>query len=294
MPLKPLPLKLGLPKGSLQDVTVSLMRKAGWEVRIDDRSYYPAIDDAEISCLLVRAQEMARYVEAGQLDAGLTGLDWILEQEADVQEVADLVYAKTGSGKARWVVAVPEDSPIRSIADLEGKRVATEAVNLTRKFLAQHGVKAQVEFSWGATEVKTPHLADAIVEITETGRSLRANNMRIMETVLETNTKLIANHQAWHDAAKRVKIEQLSILLHGALSAEKRVGLMLNAPKDRLEAIVKRLPAMHTPTVSSLIGGDWMGITVILEEHRVRELIPLLKEEGACDIVEFPLNKVIP
>jgi ATP phosphoribosyltransferase len=287
-------LKLGIPKGSLQDATVELFRKAGFKITISSRSYYPSIDDPQIECLLLRAQEMARYVEQGLLDAGLTGHDWVVENDAKVREVADLVYSKTGTGKARWVLAVPNDSPIKSAEDLQGKRIATEAMNLTRRYLERHGVQAVVEFSWGATEVKPPYLADAIVEITETGSSLRANNMRIVETILETNTKLIANLQAWADPEKRRKIEQIGMLLEGAIMGEDKVGLMMNVPKVNLPAVLKVLPSMNTPTISQLTDETWVDVLVILEEKVARELIPKLKREGAQAIVEFPLNKVIP
>ena len=287
-------LKLGIPKGSLLQATVELFRKAGYKITIPDRSYYPNIDDPEIECMLLRAQEIARYVEEGLLDAGLTGYDWVIENDADVHEVSDLVYSKTGSGKARWVLAVPNDSPIQSVKDLEGKRIATEAMNLTNKYLAKHGVKAKVEFSWGATEVKPPKLADAIVDITETGSSLRANNMRIVETLLETNTKLIANHQAWEDPEKRAKIEQIGMLLSGAIVAGNNVGLMMNVPKTSLAEIAGILPSLHTPTISEMTDPKWVAVMVILEEKVARDLIPELKRHGASGIVEFPLNKVIP
>ena len=287
-------LKLGIPKGSLQEATVEIFRRAGFKISISDRSYYPIIDDPEIECLLLRAQEIARYVELGLLDAGLTGYDWIVENGAEVKEVADLVYSKTGTGKARWVLAVPNDSSIRSVKDLQGKRIATEAMNLTKNYLAQNGVDALVEFSWGATEVKPPKLADAIVEITETGSSLRANNMRIVDTILETNTKLIANVQAWEDPDKRRKIEQLGMLLEGAILAADKVGLMMNVPNQHLDAILEVLPAMNTPTISALTDRDWVDVLVILEERQARQLIPELKRQGAQAIVEFPLNKVIP
>ena len=287
-------LKLGIPKGSLQEATVEIFRKAGFKISISDRSYYPIIDDPEIECLLLRAQEIARYVELGLLDAGLTGYDWIVENGAEVKEVADLVYSKTGTGKARWVLAVPNDSSIRSVKDLQGKRIATEAMNLTKGYLARNGVDALVEFSWGATEVKPPKLADAIVEITETGSSLRANNMRIVDTILETNTKLVANVQAWEDPDKRRKIEQLGMLLEGAILAVDKVGLMMNVPNQHLDAILEVLPAMNTPTISALTDRDWADVLVILEEKQARELIPELKRQGAQAIVEFPLNKVIP
>ncbi|MCZ6472107.1 MAG: ATP phosphoribosyltransferase [SAR324 cluster bacterium] len=287
-------LKLGIPKGSLQEATVELFRKAGYKIIIQGRSYYPIIDDPEIECLLLRAQEMARYVEEGLLDVGLTGHDWIIENQADVVEVADLVYSKTGSGKARWVLAVPQDSPIQSAKDLEGKRIATEAVNLAKNYLEKNGVNAKVEFSWGATEVKPPKLADAIVEITETGSSLRANNMRIVETILETNTKLIANKQAWDTAEKRRKIEQLALLLRGAINAAGKVGLLINVPRDKLDGILEILPSLNKPTIAALTDEDWVDVTVVLDELVARDLILELKERGAQGITEFPLNKVIP
>ena len=287
-------LKLGIPKGSLQEATVELFRKAGFKITISERSYYPSIDDPNIECLLLRAQEMARYVEQGLLDAGLTGHDWVVENDARVHEVSDLVYSKTGTGKARWVLAVPQDSPIKSVKDLQGKRVATEAMNLTKRYLERNGVQARVEFSWGATEVKPPYLADAIVEITETGSSLRANNMRIVETVLETNTKLIANLEAWEQPEKRRKIEQIGMLLEGAILGENKVGLMMNVPKKSLAAVLKVLPSLNTPTVSPMTDENWVDVLVILEERVARDLIPELRRSGAQGIVEFPLNKVIP
>jgi ATP phosphoribosyltransferase len=287
-------LKLGLPKGSLQDATVELFRRAGYKITISGRSYYPSIDDPTITCTLIRAQEMARYVEQGVLDAGLTGHDWVIENDAQVQEVADLVYSKTGSGKARWVLAVPTDSPIKSVKDLQGKRIATEAVNLTKHYLAKHGVTAHVDFSWGATEVKPPDLADAIVEITETGASLRENKLRIVETILETNTKLIANRAAWADPEKRRKLEQIAMLLEGAIVAEGQVGLMANVKKDDLKRVLEVLPAMQQPTISALTNEGWVDLMVILGEKQARDLIPELKRRGATGIVEFPLNKVIP
>ena len=287
-------LKLGIPKGSLQDATVELFRKAGYRIRIQGRSYYPTIDDPNIECMLLRAQEMARYVEEGLLDAGLTGHDWVIENNADVVEVADLIYSKTGSGKARWVLAVPENSPVQSVKDLEGKRVATEAVNLAKRYLDKHGVNAKVEFSWGATEVKPPKLADAIVEITETGSSLKANNMRIVDTILETNTKFIANKESWADEQKRAKMEQLAMLLQGSIRADGKVGLLMNVPKKNLEEVIAILPSMHKPTISALTDEDWVDLSVVLDEVQVRELIPELKRRGAQGIVEFPLNKVVP
>ena len=286
-------LKLGIPKGSLQDATVELFRKAGFKVIISGRSYYPTIDDPNIELTLLRAQEMARYVEQGMLDAGLTGYDWVIENGADVEVIADLVYSKTGSGKARWVLAVPQDSPIQSVKDLGGKRIATEAVNLAKRYLSDHGVEALVEFSWGATEVKPPQLADAIVEITETGSSLRANNLRIVDTVLETNTKLIANKQAWKVPEIRRKLEQIAMLLEGAIAAEDKVGLMINVRRADLDAVLGLLPALQKPTVSTLTDDDWLDVIVVLNEKEARDLIPELKRIGAEGIVEFPLNKVI-
>ncbi|MDH4247592.1 MAG: ATP phosphoribosyltransferase [Deltaproteobacteria bacterium] len=287
-------LKLGIPKGSLQEATVDLFRRAGFKITVSGRSYYPAIDDPGIECLMIRAQEMARYVEQGLLDCGLTGYDWVIENDAKVDIISDLVYSKTGSGKARWVLAVPNDSPIKSAKDLQGKRIATEAINLTKRYLNQHGVQALVEFSWGATEVKPPYLADAIVEITETGSSLRANNMRIVETVLETNTKLIAYPPSMSDPEKARKIHQISMLLEGAIRGQDKVGLMMNAPRARLDAILAVVPSMHKPTINALTDEDWVALMVVLEEKQARELIPDLSRNGATAIVEFPLNKVIP
>jgi ATP phosphoribosyltransferase len=286
-------LKLGLPKGSLQESTVKLFARAGYRITIHARSYTPSIDDPEIECLMFRAQEMARYVERGVLDVGLTGKDWILENDADVVEVEDLVYSKTTSKAYRWVVAVPEDSDIHSVQDLEGKRIATELVEATRRYLAQHGVSAEVEYSWGATEVKAPLLVDAIVEGTETGSSLRANRLRILDTVTESTTKLIANHQAWADPWKRAKIEVLAMLLKGALQAEGKVGLKMNVPKAKLDQVSEQLPALHTPTISSQTDPDWVALEVILDEEIVRDIIPKLRQAGAEGIIEYPLNKVI-
>lgn len=286
-------LKLGIPKGSLQDSTVELFARAGWRITVSSRSYYPSIDDPEIECMLVRAQEMARYVEYGALDAGLTGKDWILETGATVQEVAELVYSKTSLGRVRWVLAVAEDSPFQSVKDLEGKVIATEAVHMTQKYLERHGVKARVEFSWGATEVKIPQLADAIVEITETGSSLRANHLRIVDTLLESATWFIANRSAWQDSWKREKIENLVLLLEGAIKAYRRVGLLLNVRRDDLEKVVATLPALRNPTISQLSDPQWIAINTIVEENLVRQLIPKLKAAGAEGIVEYPLNKVV-
>jgi ATP phosphoribosyltransferase len=287
-------LKLGLPKGSLQDATVELFRRAGFKVTVSGRSYYPSIDDPSIQCTLIRAQEMARYVEQGVLDAGLTGYDWVIENDAQVHEVADLVYSKTGSGKARWVLAVPTDSPIKGVKDLQGKRIATEAVNLTKRYLSKHGVTAHVDFSWGATEVKPPDLADAIVEITETGASLRENKLRIVETILETNTKLIANKEAWKDPEKRRKLEQIAMLLEGAIIAEGKVGIMMNVRRTDLKQVIAVLPPQQKPTISALTDEAWVDVVVILGEREAREMIPEFKARGAEGIVEFPLNKFVP
>jgi ATP phosphoribosyltransferase len=287
-------LKLGIPKGNLENATVDLFRRAGYNMTTSSRSYFPVIDDPEIECMLIRAQEVARYVEDGVLDAGLTGSDWVRECEADVQTVCDLVYAKQSFGKVRWVLAVPENSPIQSAADLEGKVIATELVGATKRYLAEKGVKnAKVEFSWGATEVKPPELADAIVEITETGSSLRANKLRIVETLLESNTQLIANRASWDDAEKRRKLEDLTMLLQGAIAALGKVGLMLNVRKDDLAAVLDVLPALRRPTISSLSDEEWLAINTIIDESVVRVIIPRLKEAGAEGIVEYPLNKIV-
>jgi len=287
------PLKLGIPKGSLENATVDLFRRAGFNIAVSTRSYFPAIDDPEIECMLIRAQEMARYVEDGVLDAGLTGLDWIMETGADIHKVADLVYSKQSFGKVRWVLAVPVSSSIQSIADLEGKVIATELVGFTRRLLEQHGVSAKVEFSWGATEVKPPVLADAIVEVTETGSSLRANNLRIVETLLESNTQLIANHGAWRDEAKRRKLEDLALLLGGAINALGKVGLMLNVEAANLDSVLQVLPALKRPTISRLSEDRWLAVNTILDESTVRSIIPALKKAGAQGIVEYPLNKIV-
>lgn len=286
-------LKLGIPAGSLQEATGELFKRAGYDVRFSSRSYYPTIDDDEIDCLLIRAQEMARYVELGVIDAGLTGRDWVLENRADVHEVAELVFSKTSRRPVKWVLAVPEDSPVRSVKDLEGKRIATEVVNLTTDYLAKHGVKAQVEFSWGATEVKPPRLADAIVEVTETGSSLRANNLRIVETLLESTTRFIANHHSWADPWKREKIEHLVLMLIGVLHAEGKVGLMMNVRKQDLPRILDLLPSLKNPTISPLADDGWVAVNTILDEKQVRDLLPRLKLAGAQGIVETPINKII-
>ncbi len=286
-------LKLGLPKGSLQNATFDLMRRAGYVVTVAERSYYPVIDDPGISCMLVRAQEMARYVEDGALDCGLTGHDWVVENEASVHAVCSLVYAKQSFGTVRWVLAVPETSDIQSVADLEGKTLATELVGVTKRWLAANGVNAKVEFSWGATEAKLPQLADAIVEVTETGSSLRANKLRIVETVLESSTQFIANRDAWQDPVKRCQIEDMVMLLQAAIAALDKVGLMLNVKADDLDAVLEVLPALRTPTVSHLSDEGWLAVNTILEENVVRHIIPRLKEAGAEGIVEFPLNKIV-
>jgi ATP phosphoribosyltransferase len=286
-------LKLGIPKGSLENATVDLFRRAGFNITTSSRSYFPAIDDPEMECMLIRAQEMARYVEDGILDAGLTGLDWVEEVGADIHVVADLVYAKQSFGKVRWVLAVPESSAFHSVKDLEGKTIATELVATTKRYLARNGVTAKVEFSWGATEVKPPVLADAIVEVTETGSSLRANKLRIVETVLESNTQLIANKTSWADGWKRQKLEDLKLLLDGAIAALGKVGLMLNVHRDNLETVLKVLPALKRPTVSHLSDSEWLAVNTILDESTVRTIIPRLKQAGAEGIVEYPLNKIV-
>jgi ATP phosphoribosyltransferase len=286
-------LKLGIPKGSLQDSTIELFARAGWRISVSSRSYFPTSDDPEIECMLVRAQEMARYVGSGALDAGITGKDWILETNEQVEEVAELVYSKTGPGKVRWVLAVAEDSSVQSVKDLEGKVIATEAVKLTEKYFASHGVKAKVEFSWGATEVKVPQLADAIVEVTETGASLRANKLRIVDTLLESAPWFIANRGAWGDPWKREKIENMVMLLEGAIKAYNRVGLMLNVRRDDLQGVLGALPALRNPTVAQLSDPAWVAINTIVEEKTVRALIPKLKAARAEGIVEYPLNKIV-
>ena len=288
------PIKLGLPKGSLQDSTFALMKKAGWNFKVGSRSYMPAVDDPDIAARLIRPQEIARYVELGLLDAGLTGYDWIYENGADVVEVAELCYSKATSNPVRWVVAVPNDSPIQGVKDLQGKRIATEAVGLTKRYLADHGVTAEIEFSWGATEVKAPELVDAIVELTETGSSLRANQLRIVDTVLTSTTRLIANKDAWADKEKRAKIEQMALLLAGALNAENKVLIKMNAKKGDVASICNVLPALHAPTVNPLGDPSWVAIETVVDESIVREIIPPLKAAGASGIIELALNKVVP
>ncbi|QDU38167.1 ATP phosphoribosyltransferase [Maioricimonas rarisocia] len=286
-------LRLGIPAGSLQEATAGLFRQAGYRITFSSRSYYPAIDDDEIECLLLRAQEMARYVENGILDAGITGHDWVQETQADVHEVCELVFSKVSRRPVRWVLCVPEDSPIKSVKDLEGKRIATEAVGLTKTYLEKHGVTANVEFSWGATEVKPPRLADAIVEVTETGSSLRANDLRIVDEVLQSTTRLIANRKSWDDDWKRQKLENISLMLQSCLAAEGKVGLMMNVRRETLQEVIDMLPSMQSPTVSQLSDPDWLDVSTIIEESTVRMIIPKLKEVGATGIVEFPISKII-
>jgi ATP phosphoribosyltransferase len=286
-------LKLGIPKGSLQDATIDLFARAGWKVTLSSRSYVPSIDDDEIECLLVRAQEMARYVETGALDAGITGHDWVVETGAAVEELAELVYAKQRLSRVRWVLAVPEDSPIRQPRDLAGKVIATEVVRITENYLEKHGAKARVEFSWGATEVKVPQLADAIVEVTETGSSLRANRLRIVDTVLESATVFIMNRSAAADSWKREKAGNLILMLQGAIAAASKVGLMLNVRRDDLDAVLGVLPALKNPTISTLSDPAWVAVNTIIEESVVRKILPKLKAAKAQGIVEYPLNKIV-
>jgi len=289
-----LKLRLGLPKGSLQEATFQLFKQAGFDLTVRSRSYFPMVNDPELEVVLMRAQEIPRYVNEGVLDAGLSGLDWIMENEADVVEVADLVYAKNTSNPIRLVIAVAKDSNIVSVSDLNGKRIATELVRVTRKYLVESGVAAHVEYSYGATEVKVPHLVDAIADITETGSSLKANNLRVIATILESTTRLHANKVSWQDSWKREKLQNLAVLLQGALRARSKVGLKMNVPGDKLEAILDVLPAMKQPTISQLVHSDWVAVEVVLEDKQVRDLIPALKRVGAQDIIEYPLTKVIP
>lgn len=286
-------LKLGIPKGSLQEATIALFAQAGWNIYASGRSYFPSIDDAEIECMLVRAQEMARYVEHGALDAGLTGNDWVLENESDVERVTSLTYSKQSRVPVKWVLAVPEDSPFNRPEDLAGKVIATELVEYTKRYFAGKNIPVKVEFSWGATEVKPPTLADAIVEVTETGSSLRANRLRIIETLMESETQLIANKSAWEDEWKRSKINTLSLMLNGAMAAQTQVGLMLNVPKAALDAVLGVLPALNSPTVSELRDRNWVAVNTILEQAVVRDVIPRLKAVGGTGIVEYPLSKVV-
>ncbi|MEE3370281.1 MAG: ATP phosphoribosyltransferase [Planctomycetota bacterium] len=286
-------LKLGIPAGSLQQATAELLKKAGYRVTFPSRSYYPSIDDDEIECLLIRAQEMARYVEQGILDAGITGHDWIMETEAQVVEICELIFSKVSRRPVRWVLCVPNDSPVQSVQDLQGKRIATEAVGLTKRYLARHGVEAQIEFSWGATEVKPPQLADAIVEVTETGSSLRANNLRIVDEVLQSTTRLIANKEAITDPWKQSKLSDISMMLESCLAAEGKVGLMMNVARMDLDKVLELLPALQKPTVSTLSDPDWVDVNTIVEESVVRKIVPGLKEAGARGIVEYAINKII-
>ncbi len=286
-------LQLGIPAGSLQEATAELFQRAGYRITFRSRSYVPLVDDDEIECLLIRAQEMARYVESGILDVGLTGKDWIIETGADVQEVTELVFSKVSRGPVRWVLCVPENSPVQSVNDLQGKRIATEAVGLTQRYLAQHGVTAKVEFSWGATEVKPPKLADAIVEVTETGSSLRANRLRIIDTLMESNTQLFANKTALADSWKNEKLQNIALLLKAAIAAQGRVGLMLNVKREDLQSVLGLLPALQRPTISSLSDEQWVAVNTIIEEKTVRGLIPKLKAANAQGIVEYPLNKIV-
>ena len=287
-------LRIGIPKGSLQEATLALFRRAGYSFRMDSRSYYPLCDDPEIEATLLRAQEIPRYVAEGVLDGGLTGHDYVVESGVDLLELAELIYSNATSRPYRWVLAVPEDSPVRSPRDLEGKRIATELVNVTRRYLEREGVRATVEFSWGATEVKTPHLVDAIVEGTETGSTLRAHRLRVVDTLLESTPRWIANRAAHADPWKREKMENVVLLLRGALDAEGMVGLKMNVPRAHLEAVIELLPAMKRPTVSGLADEEWVAVETVLPERTVRDLIPQLKRAGAEGLVEYPLNKVIP
>jgi ATP phosphoribosyltransferase len=286
-------LRIGLPAGSLQEAALTLFRKAGYNVAFNARSYYPSVDDPEVECILIRAQEIPRYVETGVMDAGLTGYDWVQESGADVVEVAQLPFSKTTRRPVRWVLAVPQDSPIEKVEDLEGKRIATELVSVTSEFLRRAGVQAHVEFSWGATEAKPPVLADAIVELTETGNSLAANNLRVLETVLESTPRLIVSKEAWADPWRRKKIEDVSLMLQGAMAAEGKVGLMLNAKAADLERVIAILPALEKPTISSLSDKAWVAVNTIVDESVVREIVPKLKDAGARGIVEYPINKII-
>ncbi len=286
-------LKLGIPAGSLQEATFELFRKSGYKISVEKRSYVPVIDDEDIECLLIRAQEMARYVANGTLDAGLTGHDWIVETQSDVLEVAELRFSKVSRKPVRWVLCVPEDSPIQTVQDLEGKRIATEGVGLAKQFLARHGVKAEVEFSWGATEVKPPKLVDAIVEVTETGSSLRANNLRIVAEVLQSTTRFIANHESYKDEWKRNKIDDIVLMLRATMAAEGKVGLLMNVQRSQIDAVLGLLPALKNPTISNLSDENWVAVSTIIEESIVRKLIPQLKTAGACGIVEYPISKII-
>ena len=286
-------LKIAIPKGSLQEATLKILNKAGFKFSVTERSYFPSIDDEEIEAMIIRAQEIARYVESGIFDMGITGKDWILECDADVVDVKDLIYSKQSFRPVRWVLAVPENSKVNSVVDLQGKRIATEIVNVTEKYLEKKGVKALVEFSWGATEVKPPELADAIVEITETGRSLKANKLKIIDTVLESETKIIASKKSWQNKWKKEKIENIAVLVEGAILAEKKVGLKMNVSKENLKSVIEILPAMKNPTISYLYDERWVAVEIIVDEKEVMKIIPEVKKKGARDIIEYPLNKVI-
>lgn len=286
-------IKLGIPAGSLQEATAELFKKAGYTIKFQSRSYYPEIDDPEIECMLIRAQEMARYVQQGILDAGITGFDWVFETQADVHEICELMFSKVSRRPVRWVLCVPNNSPVQSVKDLEGKRIATEAVGLTKHYLAKHGVNATVEFSWGATEVKPPRLADAIVEVTETGNSLRANDLRIVDEVLQSTTRFISNKTSWEDGAKRDKLESIALMLRSCLAAESKVGLMMNVHRTNLELVLRQLPALQKPTVAPLSDPEWVDINTIVDESYVRHIIPQLKAAGARGIVEYPISKII-
>jgi len=287
-------LKIGIPKGSLENATIELFKKSGWKISISSRNYFPDIDDETLSCTLIRAQEMSRYVENGTLDVGLTGKDWIKENSSDIVVVQDLIYSKVSQGPARWVLAVPENSPIKKLEDLRGKKIATELVNFTKEYFAERKIEVEVEFSWGATEAKVVEgLTDAIVEVTETGSTIRAHGLRIVHDLMETNTQLIANKKSWQDPWKREKTEQISLLLQGALKADGMVGLKMNVPKDKLEEVVKLLPCITAPTISNLYQKDWFSVETVISEVTVRELIPKLRKSGAEGIIEYSLNKVI-
>lgn len=286
-------LKLGIPAGSLQESTAKLFKRAGYNIKFSSRSYFPTIDDDDIECLLIRAQEMARYVDQGVLDAGITGYDWVVESDADVVEICELVFSKVSRRPVRWVLCVPNGSPVQSVKDLEGKCIATEAVGMTKSYLAKHGVNARVEFSWGATEVKPPKLADAIVEVTETGSSLRANDLRIVDEVMQSTTRLIANKDAYQDPWKKTKLDNISLMLASCLNAEGKVGLMMNVGKDNLDAVLALLPALQKPTISALSDPEWVDVITIVEESVVRNIVPELKAMGATGIVEYPINKLI-
>ena len=288
------PIKLGIPKGSLQDATIALFRRSGWDINVNGRSYFPEINDDTIECAICRAQEMSNYVESGTLDAGLTGKDWIAENESDIQVVSDLVYSKVSSRPARWVLAVPYDSPIKKIEDCEGKKIATEMTNFTRRYFKERNINVGVEFSWGATEAKVVSgLADAVVEVTETEATIKAHGLRVIHELMQTNTQLIANHEAWKDSAKRIKIEQIALLLKGALRGEKMVGIKMNVPKEKMEKVVGMLPSLNAPTVAPLYHSSWFSVEIVVKSEIVRDLIPKLKKLGAAGIIEYPLNKVI-